>query len=113
MATKRSATSKRGLGCDIDAPSMRPLLSLPLSMACDDSDGCVKMKAMMNLKGYEKGKIIYTLAWQRIAFAAMTGASSDDSSSPVSATPEEGVPKALNMSFGVENCARRMLENKG
>ncbi|GKC17227.1 hypothetical protein Tco_1014009, partial [Tanacetum coccineum] len=23
------------------APSMSPLLSLPLSMACDDSDGCV------------------------------------------------------------------------
>ncbi|GJW81279.1 hypothetical protein Tco_0145254, partial [Tanacetum coccineum] len=28
----------------------------------------------------------------------------DDSSSPVSATPEEGAPEALNMSFGVENC---------
>ncbi|GKG01061.1 hypothetical protein Tco_0305766, partial [Tanacetum coccineum] len=69
--------------------------------------------AMMNLKGYEKGEIIHTLAWQRIAFAAMAGASSDDSSSPVSATPEEGAPEALNMSFGVENCARRMLENKG
>ncbi|GJX67691.1 hypothetical protein Tco_0303418 [Tanacetum coccineum] len=55
------------LRCDIDAPSMPPLLSLPLSMACDDSDGC----AMMNLKGYEKGEIIHTLAWQRIAFAAM------------------------------------------
>ncbi|GJZ92813.1 hypothetical protein Tco_0664878 [Tanacetum coccineum] len=27
------------LRCDIDAPSMPPLLSLPLSMACDDSDG--------------------------------------------------------------------------
>ncbi|GJZ69437.1 pyridoxal phosphate-dependent transferase [Tanacetum coccineum] len=26
-----------------DAPSMPPLLSLPLSMACDDSDGCVTM----------------------------------------------------------------------
>ncbi|GJU69047.1 hypothetical protein Tco_1255306 [Tanacetum coccineum] len=31
----------------------------------------VKGYAMMNLKGYEKGEIIHTLAWQRIAFAAM------------------------------------------
>ncbi|GJS51356.1 hypothetical protein Tco_0624718, partial [Tanacetum coccineum] len=36
-----------------------------------------------------------------------------DSSSPVSATGEEGAPEALNMSFGVGNYARRMLENLG
>ncbi|GJW15415.1 oxysterol-binding protein-related protein 1C-like protein isoform X1 [Tanacetum coccineum] len=28
---------------------------------------------MMNLKGYEKGEIIHSLAWQRTAFAAMAG----------------------------------------
>ncbi|GKC77104.1 hypothetical protein Tco_1127878 [Tanacetum coccineum] len=33
-------------------------------------------RAMMNLKGYEKGEIIHSLAWQRTAFAAMAGASS-------------------------------------
>nr|GEW70759.1 hypothetical protein [Tanacetum cinerariifolium] len=52
------------------APSMSPLLSLSLSMACKDSQGCLTM-AMMNLKGYEKVKIIHSLTWQRIAFAAM------------------------------------------
>nr|GEV63716.1 hypothetical protein [Tanacetum cinerariifolium] len=56
------------LRCDIDALSMPSFLSLPLSMACDESDGCVTM-AMMNR--YEKVEIIHTLAWQHIAFAAM------------------------------------------
>nr|GEY38986.1 hypothetical protein [Tanacetum cinerariifolium] len=28
-------------------------------------------EAMMNLKGYEKGEIIHSLAWQRTAFAAI------------------------------------------
>ncbi|GKB45788.1 hypothetical protein Tco_0896541, partial [Tanacetum coccineum] len=48
------------------APSMSPLLSLPLSMACNDSDGCVTM-------AIEKDEIIHSLALQRIAFAAMEG----------------------------------------
>ncbi|GJZ99384.1 probable serine/threonine-protein kinase [Tanacetum coccineum] len=44
------------LRCDIDAPSMPPLLSLPLSMACDDSDGCVLKQELKRVDlGYVDG----------------------------------------------------------
>ncbi|GKD40001.1 hypothetical protein Tco_1260208 [Tanacetum coccineum] len=50
------------------APSMLPLLSLPLSMACDDSDVCVTM-----VIGSVKAETIRNLAGRPIRFAAMPG----------------------------------------
>ncbi|GKA75657.1 hypothetical protein Tco_0782035, partial [Tanacetum coccineum] len=76
------------------APSMPPLLSLPLSMACDDSDGhncgdinCERLciisaldirhvlceRGAIRIMATEKDEIIHSLASQRIAFAAMAG----------------------------------------
>nr|GEV03829.1 hypothetical protein [Tanacetum cinerariifolium] len=57
------------------APSMPPLLSLPLSMAYDDSDGCVTM-AMMTVSGFDKDEILCTLAWRPIAVATVASVSS-------------------------------------
>ncbi|GKC20433.1 nodal modulator 1, partial [Tanacetum coccineum] len=52
------------------APSMPPLLSLPLPMACDDSDGVGE--AMMSLLvGRNRGKAVCILAWQLTKVAAM------------------------------------------
>nr|GEW62601.1 hypothetical protein [Tanacetum cinerariifolium] len=67
------------------APSMPSILSLPLSITCDDSDGWVtmaigsyrlKLSRILagqheNMFATEKDEIINNLVWQRIVFAAM------------------------------------------
>ncbi|GJR06303.1 hypothetical protein Tco_0529287 [Tanacetum coccineum] len=56
--------------------SMPPILSLPLSMACDDSDGIGELAAMAGLLSEysefpKKGKAVCILAWQLTKVAAM------------------------------------------
>ncbi|GJY03684.1 hypothetical protein Tco_0369624 [Tanacetum coccineum] len=61
-----------------DAPSMPPLLSLPLSMACDDSDGCAARECVYShgaskslLPGHSPDGIAYMVAMQPDSFAAV------------------------------------------